>query len=869
MHLVQFSGFLLFALIGPTGALPGGVKSESPNASTPSTTTKSDLSSHNKLPSDIKHIKVSVPTKTSKISSGSSASSAVITSSSRVGSFLGQKNAQIDGSSGVLFSASGAWLTVACDASGVTDDQIPVATRWAVADAQDAWNQAMAGFVKDLNDPSVEYQPFDAWLWNAFHYNDYPQCWNWDSDSCGTVSCSSNGKRPAEFLLLDSISALNGLVRYTHSAIMDSQDFIQNSMTDFVHTFTKLPSQLSTEILKIIMDSVTFGVGIGSAFTWNVFFKEAEWFTLKDTYRGMWKDIFNGMVAYGMTAGKDSMPSGTESDEWAKLQNDLTDLDTMFLNASMSSLSGFLYDTLHAKTNDTQTQLSNMVAGGNLYSLLSVDESPMALQTATLQLFWGRLITAAWPMSPSKMNPFILRVDRSDYTCGDPVTTPPGDEWYDGFNLGTMMSSDTAAKTQICDSSGNTWFLLNAVQNKQCGSSNLENCVSTKTYYPFQELAGGTSDVLDGTSWGGITIKDIIMSSYGGFLENGGKNGYSMPDDSSLQIDDTWSTIQDGGLPFIGGIQTPGFFNFTICLNATEAQNNAVEGTLPVCATVPNSDGVSPNVNSDGWTPGWCGLHFTQWEPNEGNNNPLDEWQLEITLFDGSQTWLTTATKQPVEGGLIIPSKLTYNLTATMEDSDDSDSLCFWYSDQYWCISDSAAHDCQYDSSFDGTYRTRQGNCGFTCDNPSSDPPASATTNYPTSPVTAFFGTGTAYTQALSYSTYNSGWCGLHIRQYQRDETDDYENPGNNYGLELTLFDAKQDMISYTPKTDAASGDAVVIQGPLAWILEVISGDSDDSAVSFKYGGESWDSSGSQCSVGSTNNGWQDGLRDIDCGFPC
>lgn len=69
----------------------------------------------------------------------------------------------------------------------------------------------MAGFVKDLNNPSVEYQPFDAWLWNAFHYNDYPQCWDWDSDSCGTVSCSSNGKRPAEFLLLDSISALNGV----------------------------------------------------------------------------------------------------------------------------------------------------------------------------------------------------------------------------------------------------------------------------------------------------------------------------------------------------------------------------------------------------------------------------------------------------------------------------------------------------------------------------------------------------------------------------------------------------------------------------------------------------------------------------------
>lgn len=139
MHLVHTSGFLLFALSGLTGALPGGMKNESPNSSTLSTTTTSGLSSDDKLPSGFKEIKVSVPTKTRKVPSGSSASSAVITSGSVIGSFLGQKNIQIDGSSDVLFSASGAWLTVACDASGVTDDRIPVATRWAVADAQGMW----------------------------------------------------------------------------------------------------------------------------------------------------------------------------------------------------------------------------------------------------------------------------------------------------------------------------------------------------------------------------------------------------------------------------------------------------------------------------------------------------------------------------------------------------------------------------------------------------------------------------------------------------------------------------------------------------------------------------------------------------------
>jgi hypothetical protein len=67
----------------------------------------------------------------------------------------------------------------------------------------------MAGFNKDLKDPAITQLSFDAWLWNAFHYNDFPNCWDFLSDNCGTVQCGAQGIMPAGYLMLNSISGLN------------------------------------------------------------------------------------------------------------------------------------------------------------------------------------------------------------------------------------------------------------------------------------------------------------------------------------------------------------------------------------------------------------------------------------------------------------------------------------------------------------------------------------------------------------------------------------------------------------------------------------------------------------------------------------
>lgn len=100
-----------------------------------------------------------------------------------------------------------------------------------------------------------------------------------------------------------------------------------------------------------------------------------------------------------------------------------------------------------------------------------------------------------------------------------------------------------------------------------------------------------------------------------------------LADNTSLIINKDWSGVVDGGLPFIGGIHTQGFFNYTICLNLTEVVENIDKNVWPPCGTVPNADGVSPLVNEEGYAPGWCGIHISQYEKNDLAANPLPKTQ--------------------------------------------------------------------------------------------------------------------------------------------------------------------------------------------------------------------------------------------------
>lgn len=110
-----------------------------------------------------------------------------------------------------------------------------------------------------------------------------------------------------------------------------------------------------------------------------------------------------------------------------------------------------------------------------------------------------------------------------------------------------------------------------------------------------------------------------------------------------------------------------------------------------------------------------------------------------------------------------------------------------------------------------------------------------------------------------------SGWCGVHVTQYQRNEGPTNGGGNNDYRLTVTLYDALQDSIGGVTLLDAAGGTFEGVDSQLPYVFDVEVGATDPQPVRFQYNGQAWSSADGQCSVG----GYDSGSRNIDCGFNC
>lgn len=210
------------------------------------------------------------------------------------------------------FKASGAWTSIACTAPSVNDANAPGDQRWQAADASDAWSEIVAAFDNpQLSNPPGDYpEDLPGFLWNAFHYNDAPDCGNIADGNCDvTEQCGNDaGAPPAIFLIMNSITYIHRIVSQQSQALQTGATTIQGQMKDMIDTFApQPPKDVTEEILKVILDSVTFGIGIGSAFFWNVAVDSLKILANNKAVRGALKDSFNAGVAYAFTANKDAM----------------------------------------------------------------------------------------------------------------------------------------------------------------------------------------------------------------------------------------------------------------------------------------------------------------------------------------------------------------------------------------------------------------------------------------------------------------------------------------------------------------------------------------------------------------------------------
>ncbi|KAJ5959353.1 uncharacterized protein N7479_006503 [Penicillium vulpinum] len=413
-------------------------------------------------------------------------------------------------------TTTGVWMDLTCTPD-ITDATLDPTARWNAAGASDALNDAISAWNTYGINTGLGFPEFIS------SYFTGPD--NWNCKDIGNTPCST---------VLTCNQAL-----YPAGSLGDALNIMQNEVGTFASTFAPQVKE-NLEIIKFIIDSLVMVASIGSSFAWNIALKGTMIAGTK--YFSMGKDVTNAAaVSYGSTMYKDSLKSAKDA---LGTQNSISSaLGTYF--SGWTGVESEYISALFNGTNDEHSinAIRDLTSSGGMLLLSSrVDLTGMTAQAA--KILYGQLIPAAWSQAPAGLYPRILRKAGGCSTSIDP-------------QILEHTNKDALVGGYVCYN--NDAFYVVNVDGK-------------KGTIPFQALPGGNQQTLNGNAWGGVTLEDIVVSSYQGFQRNGNKNGYIMPKESK-EIDGAGTL---GDYVFQNGIRTPGFFNLPICDDFDTAYNNAL-----------------------------------------------------------------------------------------------------------------------------------------------------------------------------------------------------------------------------------------------------------------------------------------------------
>lgn len=265
--------------------------------------------------------------------------------------------------------------------------------------------------------------------------------------------------------------------------------------------------------------------------------------------------------------------------------------------------------------------------------------------------------------------------------------------------------------------------------------------------------------------------------------------------------------------------------------------------------------------NEFGYTYGAGGVHIEEKQPG----NDEFAYELKATIKDAQGETITTADFHKAEPTVVIKgresdkkAKLPYDFIMAVDDSK-GDPVKFWYSDQYWTTDDKGTGKdrkfpgCKLAGQFEDN-GIRSGDCGFSIDPPSDNPPASATEKHP----------------LPTELPYAKGWCTFHVKQTKKSQY---------WMLDVKVYDGMGDKVGSLAGKTVKDGDPAYVSMPLPHKLKMT---AKDDTVSFDYDGEKWnansdhgersrdDDSGHECSYGDWDSPIAgDDTVEMDCGFSC
>ncbi|KAL0937981.1 uncharacterized protein CTRU02_207712 [Colletotrichum truncatum] len=429
------------------------------------------------------------------------------------------------------------WETVKCSDPNITDAKVTADVRWAAADTNASWKEAVAAWQNYKPGEGEVKLKFPAFISDYYGGPEGWDCQDPVNTPCSTTVQCDETKHPAGFFVLNSFAKLHDVYQKYHESLQDAQLSISASMGEFTETFAPIKKGKDQSALtKTILDVLAFGIGIASAGLWNIVLKDAGMFAVTHL-RGFAKDNFNGVLAASFVLTKDNLKAAKDS---PSAQNDITSAMGALFDIWKKTQGDFLAQIFSGSNATTLGMLDSVIRDG-MMNMVPVDINLSGMVDVVKTIMFGQMIPIAWKVAPAGYKPFILKTGDA---CSD--TMPK--------TLDPYMTQKTHEKTGVCWN-GNQFYVLTV------GTYRVDVQVDTPglpdSDPPFQAMDSANHDVLDGEKWGGITLDDVVISSYSGYLNNGNRNGYN------LTLDDTNGAVDQ--LMWSGGVRTPGFFALPVC----------------------------------------------------------------------------------------------------------------------------------------------------------------------------------------------------------------------------------------------------------------------------------------------------------------
>ncbi|CAK7212940.1 hypothetical protein SCUCBS95973_001630 [Sporothrix curviconia] len=439
-------------------------------------------------------------------------------------------------------TVTGNWTTLTCADPAVSEVRsLSPQLRWDEMDCPDAWADVTAVWTNSDNGTDTSLTESISASINGPENAD-----------CGSLAATNNcqatilcklfedtgGSGPAGYEIWNSMVYVHELYQSFYDGIVAAAALsIDSSLPSFEDTFAPVTPP-DDEWLDILLDIVNLaGTVVVSGF-FNTILKGLPYFRENGVSYDNYKDTGKALVSFAVSitgtyiTGKSSDWTATSQDSFSAYLGQCVDAWANATSLSLQALFNGNADSLLVLTNliSDGKMIEGAVNGAAAYPNMTV--STQDLEAIINLAFYAFAIPAAW--SAAGINAFVLDAGAD---CSDL-----------GVAADYVSSSDQDAAHACVD---NRLYFLMYPDGKSSDTCPLEGSCTDNTF----SMPPG-SDQLTGSSWGGITVADIITGSVRTYVQNGGSNGGSVtnPDDAG-SLEDLYD--QD--------ITTPGYIRLPVC----------------------------------------------------------------------------------------------------------------------------------------------------------------------------------------------------------------------------------------------------------------------------------------------------------------